>query len=37
MLAVNTAAKMLVKTSVGQSLTKKALEKFMDEHGFPGA
>ena len=37
MLAVNTAAKMLVKTSVGQSLTKKALEKFMDEHGIPGS
>lgn len=37
MAAVNTAAKVLVKTSVGQSLTKKALEKFMDEHGIPGS
>lgn len=36
MVAVNTAAKVLVKTSVGQSITKKALEKFMDTHGIPG-
>lgn len=37
MLAVNTAAKMLVKTSVGQTITKKALEKFMVENGIPGS
>lgn len=37
MLAVNTAAKMLVKTSVGQTITKKALEKFMAENGIPGS
>lgn len=37
MLAVNTAAKLMVKTSVGQSLTKKVMEKFMAEHGIPGS
>ena len=37
MLAVNTAAKMMVKTTIGQSITKKALEKFMDTHGIPGS
>lgn len=37
MVAVNTAAKVLVKTSVGQILTKKSVEKFMDEHGIPGS
>jgi hypothetical protein len=37
MLAVSTAAKMLVKTSVGQAITKKAVEKFMDENGIPGS
>lgn len=36
MVAVNTAAKVLVKTSAGQALTKKALEKFMAEYGIPG-
>ena len=36
MLAVNTAAKMLVKTNVGQSITKAVLEKFMETHGIPG-
>ena len=37
MVAVNTAAKVLVKTSVGQSLAKKAVEKFMTENGIPGS
>ena len=37
MLAVNTAAKILVKTSVGQSITKKVMEKFMTENGIPGS
>lgn len=37
MVAVNTAAKVLVKTSVGQIITKKAIEKFMAENGVPGS
>lgn len=37
MVAVNTAAKVLVKTSVGQTLTKTAVEKVMAEHGIPGS
>lgn len=37
MVAVNTAAKVLVKTSVGQSLVKKAVEKFMADNGIPGS
>ena len=37
MLAINTAAKVLVKTSVGQAVTKKAVEKFMVEHSIPGS
>ena len=37
MVAANTAAKALVKTSVGQALAKKALEKFLAEHRIPGS
>ena len=37
MAAVNAAAQVLVKTSVGQSITKHTLEKFMSTHGIPGS
>ena len=37
MAAVNTAAQVLVKTSVGQSIVKKAVEKFMADNGIPGS
>ena len=36
MAAVNAAAQVLVKTSVGQSIVKKTMEKFMTAHGIPG-
>ena len=37
MAAINAAAQVLVKTSVGQTLAKKAVEKFMSDNGIPGS